>query len=219
MKTLVVAPHPDDELLGCGGTLLRRKTEGARLGWLVVTGISESMGWPSAQVQQREEEIAKVASGLGVDQFYNLGFPSTRLDSFPMSEVIQKFSEVFRDFEPEEVLIPHRGDVHTDHRVAFDAASACCKWFRYPSVRRVLAYETLSETEFGLNPDGKFQPNVFVDISHYLERKIDLLQIYKSELGPFPFPRSAIAVRTPAQYRTTAGFHAAESFHLLRGSQ
>ena len=82
MKTLVVAPHPDDELLGCGGTLLRRKAEGAYLGWLIVTEISQEMGWPSAQVQQREEEIAKVASGLGVNRAYKLGLPTTRVGDF-----------------------------------------------------------------------------------------------------------------------------------------
>ena len=101
--------------------------------------------------------------------------------------------------------------------MVFDAASACCKWFRYPSVRRVLAYETLSETEFGLDPDTRFHPNVFVDISAFLERKIELLQIYKSELGHFPFPRSATAVRVLAQYRgANSGFEAAEAFQLLR---
>ena len=81
------------------------------------------MGWSRAEVQQREEEIEQVSAELGIDQVYNLGFRTTKLDAFPMSEVIQKFSEVFQDFEPEEVLIPHRGDVHTDHRVVFDAAS------------------------------------------------------------------------------------------------
>ena len=91
------------------------------------------------------------------------------------------------------------------------------QWFRYPSVRRVLAYETLSETEFGLDPETRFQPNVFVDISHFLKRKIEMLQIYKSELGPFPFPRSATAVQALAQYRgATAGFEAGEAFQLLR---
>ena len=135
MKTLVIAPHPDDELLGCGGTLLRHKAEGAYLGWLIVTEISEEMGWSLSQVQQREEEIAKVASGLGIDRLYKLGLHTTMLDTIPMGKVIQKFSEVFQDFEPEEVFIPNRGDVHSDHRVVFDAASACCKWFRYPSVR------------------------------------------------------------------------------------
>ncbi len=217
MKTLVVAPHPDDELLGCGGTLLRRKAEGAYLGWLIVTGVSQGMGWSTAQIQQREEEIAQVASELGVERVYKLGLPTTRLDTFPMGEVIQKFSKVFREFAPEEVLIPYRGDVHTDHRIVFDAASACCKWFRYPSVRRVLAYETLSETEFGLDAHAGFHPNVFVDISSFLERKIKLLQIYKSELGSFPFPRSETAARALGKYRgATAGFAAAEAFTMLR---
>ena len=76
MKTLVVAPHPDDELLGCGGTLLRRKAEGEYLGWMIVTGISQETGWSPEKVQQREEEIQQVSAGLGIDQVYNLGFPS-----------------------------------------------------------------------------------------------------------------------------------------------
>ena len=114
-------------------------------------------------------------------------------------------------------MIPHRGDVHTDHQVVFDAVGACCKWFRYPSVKRVLAYETLSETEFGLNPQAGFQPNMFVDISLFMERKLELLKIYQSELGEFPFPRSITAVRALAQYRgATSGFEGAEAFMLLR---
>ena len=81
MKTQVVAPHPDDELLGCGGTLLCRKAEGVHLGWLNVTRISLETGWSPAKDQQPEEEIEQVASGLGVDRVYNLRFPTTRLDT------------------------------------------------------------------------------------------------------------------------------------------
>ena len=216
MKTIVIAPHPDDELLGCGGTLLRRKAEGVELGWLIVTGISEGTGWPQAKVKQRDEEIARVTKGLGVDQVYNLRLPTTKLDTIPIGDLIQQFSQVFKEFEPEEVLVPHRGDVHSDHRVVFDAVSSCCKWFRFPSVSRILAYETLSETEFGLNSQALFHPNVFIDISGYIERKLELLKIYQSELDQFPFPRSEIVVRALAQYRgATAGFFAAESFKLL----
>jgi N-acetylglucosamine malate deacetylase 1 len=216
VKILVVAPHPDDEILGCGGTMLRRKSEGANLGWLIVTEISVETGWSLEQVQQREEEIAKVASGLGVDRLYNLQLPTTRLDTIPMSEMIDQFSGVFKDFEPEEVLIPHRGDVHTDHRVVFDAVSACCKWFRYPSVCRVMAYETRSETEFGLDPNTRFSPNVFVNISNFLERKLELMQIYQSEVKKFPFPRSIIALKALAQNQgASSGFEAAEAFQLL----
>ena len=138
------------------------------------------------KIKQREEEIEQVSAGLGIDQVYNLGFPTTCLDAFPMSEVIQKFSKVFRDFEPEEVLIPHRGDVHTDHRIVFDAASACCKWFRYPSVRRVLTYETLSETEFGLDPNAKFSPNIFLNISDFLNESWNFSTSMKANLGISP---------------------------------
>lgn len=216
-KTLVIAPHPDDELLGCGGTLLRRKAEGAKLCWLIVTGISEEGGWPLAKVKKRDQEITKVATGLEVDQVINLKLPTTKLDTIPMGDLIQKFSQVFHDFEPNEILVPHRGDVHTDHRVVFEAAAACCKWFRYPSIKRVLSYETLSETELSLNPSSKFHPNYFVGISQYLEEKLNLLSIYTSEIGEFPFPRSLTAVKALAQIRgATSGFEYAEGFELLR---
>jgi LmbE family N-acetylglucosaminyl deacetylase len=124
---------------------------------------------------------------------------------------------VFKTFQPEEVLVPHRGDVHSDHRVIFDVVSACCKWFRYPSVRRVMAYETVSETEASLARELAFLPNVFVDIGDFLEQKLDIMSVYQSELGAFPFPRSHEAVRALAQWRgASAGYNAAEAFELLR---
>ena len=180
--------------------MLRRKAEGAYLGWLIVTGISQEMGWSPEKVQQREEEIEQVSAGLGIDQVYNLRFPTTKLDAFPMSEVIQKFSEVFRDFEPEEVLIPHRRDVHTDHRVVFDAASACCKWFRYPSVRRVLAYETLSETEFEWFHRLNFLLIYLSILVNFWNAKSNCSKSIKVNLT-LSFPRSSTAVRALAQFR------------------
>jgi N-acetylglucosamine malate deacetylase 1 len=217
MKTLVVAPHPDDEILGCGGTLLRRKAEGGDLGWLLVTGVSEQAGYSAEVAQQRAAEIDKVVKLVGFDQVYNLALPSAQLDRIPMSDLVGKFSAVFQEFQPEEVLLPCRSDVHSDHRLVFDAGAACAKWFRYPSVKRVLAYETISETEFGLDPDKSFQSNYFVDISEFLERKLEIMAVYKSELSDFPFPRSIEAIRALASLRgSTAGFIAAEAFQLLR---
>jgi LmbE family N-acetylglucosaminyl deacetylase len=216
-RTLVVAPHPDDEILGCGGTLLRRKAEGAALGWLIVTGISEGAGWPAERVRERDAEIARIAGMIGFDEVFNLCLPTAQLDRLPMSELVARFSEIFLAFRPEEVLVPHRGDVHTDHRVSFDATAACVKWFRYPFVRRILAYETLSETEFGLDPSSAFHPNVFVDITGSLDRKLEAMAVYASELGPFPFPRSPEAIRALAVLRgASGGFAAAEAFQLLR---
>jgi N-acetylglucosamine malate deacetylase 1 len=217
VKTLVVAPHPDDETLGCGGTLLRRAASGVEVGWLIVTGISEQNGWPVEQVSRRDAEIAQVAAEIGFTQVFNLRLPTAQLDTLPLSELVMQFAAVFKEFQPEEVFLPHRADAHSDHRVVFDAATACTKWFRYPFVRRVLAYETISETESGLDSGCTFQPNCFIDISGFLERKLEVMAIYQSELGVFPFPRSIEAVRVLAKLRGTAsGFMAAEAFQLLR---
>ena len=220
MKTLVIAPHPDDEALGCGGTLLRCKAEGIELAWLIVTGISEKTGWSTEMVRQRDDEIDKVVELIGFDRVFNLRLPSTKLDQLPFSELVNHFSATFKTFQPEEILVPHRSDVHTDHQLVFDATASCTKWFRYPFVKRVLAYETISETEFCLDPNQSFKPNYFVDISDFLERKLEVLAVYQSELGPFPFPRSIEAIQALATLRgANSGFMAAEAFQLLRERQ
>jgi LmbE family N-acetylglucosaminyl deacetylase len=168
-------------------------------------------------VAERDAEIAKVASLIGFSTVVNLRLPTTHLDELSMADLIARFSVVFNEFAPEEVFVAHWSDVHTDHRVVFDAAAACTKWFRNPSVRRVLAYETVSETEFGLDPNEGFRPNYFVDISGFLESKLGVMSIYQSEMGECPFPRSPEVIRALATWRgSTAGFVAAEAFELLR---
>ena len=217
MRTLVIAPHPDDEVLGVGGTLLRRKSAGAKVAWLIVTAISEQSGWSEEKVKQRADEIKRITELFGFDEVFTLNFPTTQLDRVPMSDLVAGISEVFRSFQPEEVFVPHPSDVHTDHRVVFDAAASCTKWFRCPSVKRVLAYETLSETDFGLGTDQGFRPNVFIDIEPFLNDKLRAMDIYASELGAFPFPRSHVAIRALATLRGAAsGFKEAEAFELLR---
>lgn len=217
MKTIVIAPHPDDEVLGVGGTLLRRKAEGAKVAWLIVTTISVELGWSKEKVKQRADEVKRVTELFGFDEVFTLNFPTIQLDRVPMSDLVAGISEAFRSFQPEEVFVPHPSDVHTDHRMVFDAVASCTKWFRYPFVKRVLAYETLSETDFGLGTDQGFRPNVFVDIEPFLDGKLRAMDIYASELGVFPFPRSHEAIRALAALRGAAsGFKAAEAFELLR---
>lgn len=217
MKTLVVAPHPDDEVLGAGGTLLRKKSEGNSIAWLIVTGMSEKFGWTADQVRKREAEISEIQKFFKFDEVYNLALPTTRLDTLPMGDVVQAISNVIKSYGPDEILIPHIGDAHTDHRVVHNAVLSCAKCFRYPFVKRILSYETLSETEFGLDGDRQFVPNVFVDISDFLDGKTTAMEIYSSEMGAFPFPRSKISIESLARYRgSSAGFRAAEAFHLLR---
>jgi len=217
MKTIVVAPHPDDEVLGAGGTLLRRKAEGSVVAWLIVTSISATSGFSDEKTRQRADEITRITELFGFDAVFELNFPTTQLDQIPMSDLVKAISGVFKSFEPDEVFVPHPADVHTDHGVVFKAVAGCTKWFRYPSVKRVLAYETLSETDFALGTTQSFCPNVFVNIESYLEDKLRAMDIYASELGTFPFPRSHEAIRALATLRGAAsGFKAAEAFELLR---
>ena len=216
-RIIVIAPHPDDETLGVGGTLLRRKAEGATIAWVIVTKMSIELGWSEDRVKQRDDEINRITQLYDFDEVYALNFQTAQLDAIPMSNIVTALSRVFKSFSPEEVFVPHPADVHTDHRVVFNAVSACTKWFRYPSVKRVLAYETLSETDFGLGTDQAFRPNVFVDINHFVSKKLEAMDIYASDVGEFPFPRSHEAIRALATLRGAAsGYNSAEAFELLR---
>lgn len=217
LRTIVISPHPDDETLGVGGTLLRRKAEGQTVAWLIVTSLTLEGGWSEKRIDQRAAEIQRVRELYDFDDVYELNFPTTGLDSIPMRELVDAVSAVFKKFEPNEVFVPHPADVHSDHGTVFNAVSACTKWFRYPSVQRVLAYETLSETDFGLGTNQPFRPNVFVDISQFLAKKLIAMGIYSSEIGDFPFPRSPEAIRALATLRGAAsGYISAEAFELLR---
>ena len=217
MKTIVVAPHPDDETLGVGGTLLRKKSEGSSIAWVIVSNMTEESGYSIEQANQREDEINQVAKFYEFDDVYRLNFPTANLDIVPMSDLVSAVSDAFKAFQPEEVFVPHPADVHTDHRVVFDAVATCVKWFRYPSVKRVLAYETLSETDFGLGTNQAFRPNTFIDIENFLSKKLQAMDIFASEVNDFPFPRSHETIRALAKLRGSAsGFKAAEAFELLR---
>ena len=135
-----------------------------------------------------------------------------------MSELIGKISKVFKDIEPNIIYLPFKGDVHSDHRKMFDASYSCTKSFRYPFINRVLMMEILSETEFSPSvPDSTFIPNVFNDITNFIEKKIEIMKIYNGETGEHPFPRSERSIRALASLRGAAsGCEYAESFMLLK---
>lgn len=217
-KVIVIAPHPDDETLGCGGTLLRHAHEGDDVHWLIVTGMTIGKQFTSERVASREKEISSVATRYGFQEVHQLKLPPTTLDTLPVGDIVVAIKNIFERINPEIVYLPFFGDVHTDHKVVFDSTVSCTKWFRQPSIKRVLAYETLSETEFGLNPECRgFQPNVFVNIDQFIAEKLSILSLYDGELGIFPFPRSVEAVTALAKVRgVAAGCNAAEAFMLLK---
>lgn len=215
---LAVAPHPDDETLGCGGALLRHRAEGDSVHWLIVTAMAPGLGVTLTRAEERRKELREVAQRYGFAGVHELGLPSARLDTLPLGDVVGAIARVFGEVQPDTVYLPYRNDIHSDHAVVFDAAVACCKTFRYPYVRSVYCYETLSETEFGLRPDdGGFRPNLFVDIADWLEEKIFIMRLYAGEMAPFPFPRSEECLRALAMLRgSQAGSQAAEAFMVLK---
>ena len=217
-KVLVVAPHPDDETLGCGGTLLKHKASGDKIHWLIVTGIDEEASFSTERVSARSHEIKTVSTMYGFDSVVNLNLPTTKLDILPMQQLVEMIGDAILKIGPEILYVPFPGDIHTDHKVVFQAVAACSKWFRFESIKRILAYETLSETDFATSPDiNAFTPNVFIDISEFLQEKLQIMQIYKSEMGLFPFPRSEKSIIALAQIRgAAAGCEAAEAFMLLK---
>jgi LmbE family N-acetylglucosaminyl deacetylase len=217
LRSLVVAPHPDDEVLGVGGTLLRKKSEGASIAWLIMTSIDAKSEWSPAEVSRRTLEIKEISELFGFDHVFELGYPSAQLDQIPMSNLVSGVAGVLKTYLPNEIFLPHSSDIHSDHRVTFEAVASALKWFRCPSIKRVLAYETISETDFGLENNHGFRPNTFVNIEDYLEDKLRAMSIYSSEIADFPFPRSLEAISALAKLRgANSGYKAAEAFELLR---
>lgn len=217
-KILVIAPHPDDETLGCGGTLLKHKANGDAVHWLIVTSIQEQDGFTASAVESRRQEIEGVSSMYGFDGVYDLDFPTMQLDDIPFKTLISSISDVFGQVEPNIVYLPFKSDVHTDHRIAFKAAYSCTKTFRCPSIKKIVMMETLSETEFASSTkEDSFVSNMFVDITGFVDRKIEIMNIYKGELADHPFPRSGKNIRALATFRgATAGCEYAEGFMILK---
>ena len=217
MRTMIVAPHPDDETLGVGGTILRKKSKGETVSWLIITNMFAADGWSLEKIKSRKKEIEKVSKFYGFDNVFELNFPTTKLDNVPMLDLTTKISECLKKFKPHELYIPSFSDAHSDHRVVSEAVISSSKWFRSKGIKRILSYETLSETSFGLSRINNFNPNVFIDISPFLKRKIKVMNIYKSELGLPPFPRSEENIKALATIRgSESGYFAAEAFELLK---
>jgi len=218
MTTLVIAPHPDDETLGCGGTLFRHRSDGEEIHWLILTTIAGHTGFSKECIDLRKQEIKIVSERYEFSSVHQSHFVTATLDTIAMNELISEVSYFINKVKPETIYVPYRNDIHSDHAIVFDAVAACTKSFRYPFIRKIRAYETLSETEFSIRPDSVgFRPNLWVDITSYLDDKIEIMRLYKSEMGVHPFPRSEKNIRALASLRgATAGVFSAEAFISLK---
>lgn len=217
MNILVIAPHPDDEVLGCGGAIVKYVSEGHDVYVAVVTKGCEPL-FPESQVQQVRNECMEADRLLGVKQTIFMDFPASMLESVSRYEFNGAFLRLIHDIKPDIVFIPHRGDMQIDHKMTVDAAMVALRPKYDHIVKRIYAYETLSETGWDIpNTVNEFIPTCYIDISDVLESKLEAINMFKSQISDFPNARSLETIKALAQYRgSMMNLKAAEAFMLIR---
>ena len=223
MKVLVFAPHPDDEILGCGGTMAWHIANDDTVEVCIVTRGKPPVFQIDQEIYDRwphnlYPEIVKSHHLLGVAQTYYLEFPAVMLEDVPRYELNNQILDLISRCEPNIIYMPHFGDMQKDHLITCEAIMVAVRPKYKHIVQYVYAYETLSETEWNIpHPSKCFIPNVFIDISRFLAQKLAAMACYQSQLGDFPDPRSLEAVDSLAKLRgSTMGVAAAEAFMLIR---
>lgn len=210
MKILVFAPHNDDEVLGVGGTMAKFAAEGHEVYVCEVTS--------GKSFERLQAEARRAHSLLGVKDSFFLNLPVTQLSTMEQSVLNAAVDKVVRDVQPDIVFVPHRGDMHADHSAVSAAVMVAVRPVSCPSVKKVLAYETLSETEWNIpSVDNAFIPNSWNDISGFIDCKIRAMECYESQIKEFPNPRSAKGIRSLSEFRgSTICVSNAEAFMLIR---
>lgn len=207
---LVFAPHPDDEVLGVGGTILRKKAKGDNVVVCVATKNEKY------DIRKKESDVAHKLMGIDSSEF--LEFPDLGLDKVPHDDFTDAIRLVLSKYEPDEVYMPYIGDIHTDHKALASAILVAIrpKYKFSPTVAYM--YETMSETGLDFQqPNAHFNPNVYIDISDFLSKKLVALSAYSSQIGEEPCSRSIMAIDALAKYRgAQAEMIAAEAFSLVR---
>jgi LmbE family N-acetylglucosaminyl deacetylase len=216
-KVLFVSVHPDDETLGCGGTILKHKEKGDQIYWVILTTPMIGI-WSNEFIERRKEQVKNVSLKYGFTKCFMLDYETTKLDQALKGNIIKQLFDIISEINPEIIYIPNRSDVHSDHRVAFECVFGAAKIFNHSYIKSLLMYECLSETEFAPPfSENAFLPNYFVDISEFLTEKIDVMRIYDSEIKEHPFPRSIDNIKALAVFRgAQAGVKYAEAFMILK---
>lgn len=225
MKTiLVIVAHPDDEVLGCGGTIARLASEGNYV-YTMILGEGVTSRDKKRDRTKRENEIAELKKHvenankiLGAKKVYTLNFPDNRFDTVPLLDIIKTIEIIKEDIKPDIVFTHHQGDLNIDHQITFKAVMTVCRPTKDESVKEIYSFEIPSSTEWnGPSSLTYFMPDYFVDVNKDLKVKMNALKEYETELRDFPHPRSLKAVELNAKYwGVKMGFEAAEAFKTIR---
>jgi LmbE family N-acetylglucosaminyl deacetylase len=219
-SVIVVAPHADDEVLGCGATIAKHVSRGDSVRVIVMTDASQGAPelYSSDMVKSVREEAAEAHAILGVHDVIFFDFPAPALNAYPEYRMSLSLAKAFGDFEPNAIYLPHPGDLHQDHAAVYRAALVAARPQGQLKKVSIYCYETLSETEWGPRQgDHCFVPNHFVDVTDHFSRKILAMSAFKSQIRDFPHPRSLEALQALATLRgATIGVPRAEAFEVER---
>ena len=217
MTVLVIAAHPDDEALGCGGTMARHARQGEDVHVLFLAeGVTSREGAGEVESEARADAARDAAKALGAKPPRFASMPDNKLDTVPLLDVIKAVEAALADIAPDVVYTHHGGDLNVDHGIVHRAVLTACRPLPGCPVRAIYAFEVPSSTEWNDSAEV-FIPNRFVDISATIDAKMTALECYSGEMRPFPHPRSVQAIEALARWRgAAAGLEAAEAFHVIR---
>ena len=214
-RTLIVAPHPDDEVLGCGGTIAKLSGKGEEVHVLIVTKGDEL--FDQDLIKRGREEAIKAHRLLGVKKTHFADLPAIKLDTLPQYQINEKLLEYFTEIRPDILFLPFPGDINRDHQIVHACGMVAARPHNR-KIKSIYSYETLSATNWNSPVAASpFVPNMFVDISDTINKKIEAMNTYSSQLGKYPHPRSAETIIALSRYR--GGFvhlHHAEAFVCVR---
>jgi LmbE family N-acetylglucosaminyl deacetylase len=224
MQIMIIAAHPDDEVLGCGGTIAKHVQNGDEVHVLILAEgvtsrdkVRERVSW-AGELSQLAQEAQEAGRILGVQSVELHNFPDNRMDSVDLLDVVKVVETAIDKHKPDIVYTHHAGDVNIDHRIVHQAAVTACRPLPGQCVKTLLFFEVPSSTEWQTPGSAPaFSPNYFMDINDCLDKKLRALKAYTSEMRPWPHPRSLTAVEHLARWRgAMVGVEAAEGFVLGR---
>ena len=222
-NVLVVASHPDDEILGCGGTLYNLKKRGARISTLFLSDGESSRKSSKTHelILNRKKQALKAAKVIGIKKLIFGNFPDNSMDSVPLLKVIQFIEKHIKKIKPDCIFTHFENDLNVDHHITSKAVITACRPTKNQTVKTILFFEILSSSEWNISSKSKnFKPNYFVDISKSIKFKIRALKHYKREMRKWPHPRSIEGVKLLSKTRgSTVGLSNAEAFILGRHIQ
>ena len=222
-SALIIAAHPDDEVLGCGGLIPRLAKEGQEV-FIAILGEGLTARYPkpaqaeASHIKALQAQSQLVARTLQAKEVFHYSLPDNRFDSLPLLEIIKIIEELIESIKPVVIYTHHAGDLNIDHRLVNQAVLTATRPVKDHPVKEIYAFEVPSSTEWAFNQLAlPFQPNVFVDISQTLSLKLKALSYYEAEMRVFPHPRSPEAITANARrWGSVVGCEAAEAFELIR---